>query len=287
MARLAFTADLHLGVRAAGDEATRRLAAWLRADPPDLLVLAGDLGTEDHFEECLALFADLPCPKALVPGNHDLWVTPDDPRGDSLLLYEHVLPEIARRREFYYLDHGPLFLPEVGLSVVGTVNWYDYSWSLDKLRAALPEWEFHLANKLFTRGRHNDGNFIRWELNDVTFTRRVVARFRDQLLQEIAAGRLVIAVTHHPCLYGLNYPKREPPTVDGLLWEAFSGNRELEDLLLEHQERIPFAICGHTHYARETAAGSIRGYNIGGDYDFKRLLTIDWPSGTVTGEEFV
>ena len=41
--RLAVTADLHWGIRPRGDEATRLLVAFLEAEPPDVLVLAGDV----------------------------------------------------------------------------------------------------------------------------------------------------------------------------------------------------------------------------------------------------
>jgi hypothetical protein len=32
--------------------------------------------------------------------------------------------------------------------------------------------------------------------------------------------------------------------------------------------------------------GSIRGFNIGGDYNFKRLLLLDWPAGRVAAHVF-
>ena len=76
-----------------------------------------------------------------------------------------------------------------------------------------------------------------------------------------------------------------PTTLDGLLWDAFAGNRSLELVLAEHAERIPFMFCGHTHRARENTLRGIRGYNIGGDYHFKRMLVVDWPAGKV--ETFV
>src|SRR5262249_59372050 len=82
--RLAIPADLHWGIRPAGDAATRLLLDFLRAAPPDLLVLAGDVGAGDEFDPCLALFDDLSCRKALVPGNHDIWVADGDPPPDSL-----------------------------------------------------------------------------------------------------------------------------------------------------------------------------------------------------------
>ena len=77
--RIALTADLHFGSRVhSGDLATFRLIAHLAKNPPDLLVLAGDVGAGDHFEKCLALFDQFSCPKAVVPGNHDVWVTLTD-----------------------------------------------------------------------------------------------------------------------------------------------------------------------------------------------------------------
>ena len=30
----------------------------------------------------------------------------------------------------------------------------------------------------------------------------------------------------------------------------------------------------------------MRGYNVGSDYHFKRLIWLDWPAGAVTAEEF-
>ena len=77
-----------------------------------------------------------------------------------------------------------------------------------------------------------------------------------------------------------------PITLDGFLWDALSGNRSLETLLNAHAERIAFAFCGHTHRERENSLGSIRGYNIGGDYHFKRLLRLDWPAGHVEAHTF-
>src|SRR5207244_9275413 len=134
--RIALTSDLHWGSRVTGDEATRRLREFLEKDPPDVLVLAGDVGTGRFFAGCLDLFADLPCRKAVVPGNHDIWVEPNDSRGDSLQVYQHHLRQLCAERSYTYLDEGPLILPEVAL--VGSINWYDYSWAVDELRRQIP-----------------------------------------------------------------------------------------------------------------------------------------------------
>src|SRR5262249_36422571 len=154
--------------------------------PPDVLILAGDIGTGVFFDDCLRLFAQLSCPKALVPGNHDLWVLREETKFDSLDLYERLLPEACARHGFHYLDGGPLFFPESGLAVVGNINWYDYSWALDGIRRWYPSEEFRLRNKRFTRGRHNDANFVRWPLDDLGFTSLVTATLQRHLEQALA-----------------------------------------------------------------------------------------------------
>jgi predicted phosphohydrolase len=294
---IAVTADLHWG-HGRGAEATRLLASYLQARPPDVLVLAGDIGTGPHFEGCLRLFAGLPSRKALVPGNHDLWVgtdiplpNPEEPLPpgmcDSLEVYQEDLPALAARHGFHYLDAGPLLLPEAGLGLVGTINWYDYSWALDGIRRAYPGEEGRLRSKRFTRGRHNDINYVRWPLDDVTFTARVVSTFEAQLRAALEQVPRVIVVTHHPPFYGLSFPRPGPPVeLDSFLWDAFAGNRALEGVLSRHADRIAFAFCGHTHRERENSLHGIRGYNVGGDYHFKRLLWLEWPAGTVEAHPF-
>jgi predicted phosphohydrolase len=286
--RVAVTADLHWGIRSEGDAATRLLVAELSRNPPDLLLLGGDVGAGDDFARCLELFADLPSRKALVPGNHDVWVTDGDPRGDSLAVYREHLPAVSANAGFHYLDAGPLVLADAGLAIVGSMNWYDYTWcDLDALAAHFPDWRDRLRTKRFTRGRHNDARFVRWPPhNDVSFTAEAVAAFERHLQEALAATDRVIAVTHHPPFRGLNFPREGPPTPDQLLWDAFGGNRAMEEVLARHAERISFAFCGHTHRARQYALAGIRGFNVGSDYPFKRLLTLNWPEGAVTEQDF-
>jgi len=285
--RLAITADLHWGSHENGDAATRLLLDFLKQAPPDLLVLAGDVGAGDHFEECLAQFDALLCRKALVPGNHDIWVSDNDPRGDSLQVYRDHLPRIIAKHGFHYLDHGHLLVQEDDLALVGSINWYDYSWSIDQLRTRIHDWEERLKRKVFSRGRHNDGRFVRWPLDDDKFTREVVAALEQHLKEALTQAGNAIVIAHHPPFYGLTFPRIMPPvTVDGLLWDAFSGNRRMEMILAQEADRIPFVFCGHTHRARENSLGKIRGYNIGGDYHFKRLLVLNWPAGEVTAHVF-
>lgn len=284
--RIAVTADLHWGHGATGDQATLELVEFLRANPPDALLLGGDQGSGEHFRECLALFQDLPGTKALVPGNHDIWVTSDDPRGDSLQVYQQHIAQLCQWHGYHYLDQGPLLL-DGGLSIVGTMNWYDYSWSLEKLQRERPDWEERLRRKAFTRGSHNDGRFVRWPLDDVRFTELAVSNFGRHLDDALRRTRQAIVLTHHPACYALNFPRDTPAQGwDSLLWDALCGNTALERILSENIERIPFVFSGHTHRAREETFGPTRLFNIGGDYHFKRLLVIDHPGGDVAVHTF-
>jgi len=285
--RIAITADLHWGHNRLGDEATRAMIELLQAQAPDLLLLGGDQGTEDHFGECLERFGSFTCPKALVPGNHDIWVAENDARGDSLDLYQRHLPALCAAHGFHYLDQGPLYAPRNGLAVVGSINWYDYSWSLEQLRREVPDWQWRLRHKAFTRGRHNDGRFVRWALDDESFTRQVVGTLTQHLHAALQTVDRVVVLTHHPAWYGLNFPRRDPPQgLDELLWDAFSGNAGLEQVLRAQLGHIAAIFSGHTHRERANPLGNVPAFNIGGDYHFKRLLILDWPAGTVEAHTF-
>src|SRR4051812_23905394 len=92
--RVAVTADLHWGHSVRGMAATRLLFEHLNQQPPDVLILAGDVGTGSLYGDCLSQLASLPCRKAVVPGNHDIWVNADADH-DSLHLYETELPRVS------------------------------------------------------------------------------------------------------------------------------------------------------------------------------------------------
>ena len=284
--RLAVTADLHWGIR---PPATRRRGCWSPSWRPSRPTCSSWPATSAPATTSAPAWSCSPaCPAARRSSPA---ITTSGcrrrPRGDSLRVYREHLPALCAAHGFHYLDAGPLLLPEADLALVGSINWYDYSWSLDALRRLFPEEEDRLRTKRFTRGRHNDANFVRWPLDDATFTAEVVATLRDHLRTALAAVPRAIVVTHHPPFYGLTFPRPRPPVhLDGLLWDAFSGNRALEELLRGTQARIAFAFCGHTHRARENNLGGIRGYNVGGDYHFKRLLCLDWPEGKVEAHTF-
>src|SRR5262249_9000659 len=158
----------------------------------------------------------------------------------------------------------------------------------EHLRKREPDWEEKLRRKQFSRGRHNDGKFIRWQHTDGSFTEHVVACLERQLASGWRHADKAIVVTHHPAFYGLNFPRDDEETLstDALLWDAFSGNQALENVLENEARRIPLIFSGHTHRQRENSLNESRGYNIGGDYHFKRLPMVEWPSCSVTAHTF-
>jgi hypothetical protein len=173
------------------------------------------------------------------------------------------------------------------LPALRLLRYSDLKNALDTLRKRASDWEERLRTKRFSRGRHNDVRFVRWPLDDVRFTAEVVKVLEQQLKEALRQCQRAIVVTHHPPLYALSIPRLwRPMTLDGLLWDAFGGNRAMEELIGRQADRIPFVFCGHTHRARDKQLGSLHGFNIGGDYHFKRLLLLDWPSGEVQAHTF-
>jgi len=115
----------------------------------------------------------------------------------------------------------------------------------------------------------------------------VVAALEKQLEDALSQVQRAIVVTHHPALYGLNFPREAPAQgLDSLLWDAFSGNAALETVLTRHANRIPYIFSGHTHRERESRLGNTVGLNVGGDYHFKRMLVLDWPAGGIVAHTF-
>ncbi|MBV8592749.1 MAG: metallophosphoesterase [Caulobacteraceae bacterium] len=70
--RLAHLSDIHFGGE--NQAAVAGVLAWLTAEPPDLVVLTGDVTRFGHvpeFEAARDFLAGLPCPWLAIPGNHD------------------------------------------------------------------------------------------------------------------------------------------------------------------------------------------------------------------------
>lgn len=295
--RIAITADLHWGIPRC-QAPNLSLIKDLQLNPPDLLILAGDQGADTHYGECLDQFKNLGCPVAVVPGNHDIWVREEDTRGNSLDVYETHLPRETTQRGFHLLDQGPLLLPQFDLAIVGSMNWYDYSWAASELDARFPKEKWRLEKMCFSRGKHNDQKFVRWPegTDNISFTRMLSQRLKDHLeVAKTRAGQVVL-VTHHPALPELGFPpsgRQDPtlnpedlPSMDHLLWEAFSGNLMVEKLVRANADHLSLVVSGHTHRWRSGQLGNARLVNVGSDYPVKNLIRLEGLGGSMEVEQF-
>lgn len=280
--RLAVTADLHWGLDPTGDAASRALARWVHELSPDLFALAGDVGEGDDFSRCLDLFSGLRCPRLVVPGNHDLWVR--EAPASSLERYQVELPDLAKASGFHYLDRQPIFSPDGAVAIVGSINWYDYSFADPAVEQEHPDAPAMYRAKLFPHGRHNDGQFVHLGMPDAEFTGDLVTRFRAQLAGIPDSVEQVVVIQHHPPVRELFYPTPLVTTYQRF-WLAYTGNRRMQEAVLT-DARVRTVICGHTHAACEAEVRGKRCLNIGGDYHFKRLLLLDTDTGTEQWWEF-
>jgi predicted phosphohydrolase len=268
--RLAVTADLHWGLSRVGDAASRELARRVVELTPDVLALAGDVGEGEDFSRGLELFGDLSCTRLVVAGNHDLWMR--EPGASSLERYERGLAGIAVEQGFHYLDAEPYLAPRGIEAVVGSINWYDYSFADPEVEREIPNARSMYAAKLFPRARHNDGRYVRLEMSDEEFTGRVVERFRAHLASLNGVNKLIV-IQHHPPLEELFYPGPRT-SADQRFWLAYTGNRRMQEAVLA-DPRITTVLCGHTHAFQSVEIEGRRCRNIGSDYDRKRLVLLD------------
>lgn len=291
--KIAITADLHWGLPKC-EAANTALVESLRKNPPDLLLVGGDQGAEFHFTDCLKALATIGCPVGLVAGNHDIWVRSEDTRGDSWRVFDELLPLECARHQFHYLDHGPWLLPEWDLAIVGTMNWYDHSWGGEELARRFPKDTWRLEQMCFTRGRHNDRVYVRWpeEMTNASVTQDLATRFANHLDKAVTVAGKIVVLTHHPALPELGFPAAaresdpETPSMDHLLWEAFSGNSRLEGIIRDNADKISLVVSGHTHRWRSGSLGQARLVNVGSDYPVKNLIRLNGLGGEMEVEEF-
>lgn len=158
MTRIAHLTDLHFG--AADPVVVAALICALNDDPPDLLVVSGDLtqgARRSEFREARAFLRACPAPSLCVPGNHD--ITP-------YRLDERFLEPYRRWHEEICAETEP--------------SWHDGIVAVQGLNTA-------------RRG----GLYLDWSRGRVTRSRlaSLLARF-----DALPPGRIRIVVTHHPLL---------------------------------------------------------------------------------------
>lgn len=288
--KIVITADLHYDILRSREPA-RRAAESICHDGGDALVLAGDTAGADldRLREALALFADFPGRKLVVPGNHCLWCAGDE---NSLDRYERVLPALADECGFSVLDFHPVQLGAVGL--VGSIGWYDYSFRDESLGIPLPFYAAKVApgaaayyqeyaelidehrdrlndEHLEISSRWMDGVRVSLGMSDEQFARRVEDRLAGQLADLASRVEKIVAVVHHLPFIEL-VPQGRPPRF--AFAAAFMGARRLGEVLLACP-KVTHVYCGHSHWPDRRTVGHIQAVNIGSTYTEKRWETLE------------
>jgi predicted phosphohydrolase len=117
--RVFAVSDLHVDF----DPNARWLAGLSTQDyRDDFLILAGDVCHSLRLlEGCLMTLANRFRAVFYVPGNHELWVTPDDKTKNSLDKFEEVCAIMKN------CGVSGTALHDDRLSIVPLLGWYDYS----------------------------------------------------------------------------------------------------------------------------------------------------------------
>jgi predicted phosphohydrolase len=287
--RILASSDLHYNIhrsRASAED----LAARACAAGGDALVLVGDTAGADFgpFREALRLFAGFGGLKLLVPGNHCLWCYGG---GDSMQRYRTELPAMAAEEGFVLLDHHPQTLGVVGLA--GSIGWYDYSFADSSLEIPLPFYQAKIspgaANYLGRKElldahgadlqerhmsigvRWMDGQYVKLGMTDAEFTEQLAGTLREQLTQLSASCERIVVFMHHLPFVEL-VPRRRPPRF--AFAAAYMGAERLGQVLREFP-KITHVFCGHSHFRRRVAIGSMDVLAIGSTYVEKHLEVLE------------
>lgn len=231
--RILITADLHY--RPAEREAYLAFAEAVRAAEPDCLIIAGDVGHPLRlFRRALQLFRDLPCPRLLVAGNHDLY------RGEypSRELWLEQLPQATRDEGFIWLEAQRFTLGRLG--ICGTLAWYDYS-------TRAPHLPYTAADYRALKGQvSHDADYVDWPWSDVAMARYLARGLTGQIAACEADPQIdqVLVVSHMP-LIAHAVPAATGHPHWGML-RAYMGNLTLGELVLGYR-KVSHIVSGHVH----------------------------------------
>lgn len=267
--KMFFASDLHYGVHREGDAAVRSLADHVRTadvDKDDLLVLVGDLATDDAtLRSCLRLFAGFPGRKCAVAGNHDVWVE----REDSSWTRYRRLSTIFRAAGFHPLEDEPLVVDGVGLA--GSMGWYDYSFRDKELGIPL---SCYRAKTLPGAAEPiwNDARLVRWGMSDEDMARWQAERLERHMASLRGCREIVLAIHHVPTKRLLFHPRCLVPYGTRFA-NAFLGSERFGEIALRH--RAALVVNGHIHMEGTKRVGDTAFMSIGGGYRAKQLIVRD------------
>ncbi len=195
MTVIAQLSDIHFGSEAEGE--AQSLVEELNREPPDLVVLSGDLtlaARTDEFEKARAFIGALKAPTLSVPGNHD--ITPYD-------LFERFTAPYRRWRRYIGLDLEPTWCngtaAVVGLNTARRMrfrlNWSHGSLSRGQIRSLPSRFAALESSRFRIVVAHHP--FLEEETDELGERPRVMVARAQDALAAFAAQSVDLVVAGH------------------------------------------------------------------------------------------
>ena len=277
-----FTADLHLNIPArsprTGRTALDALAEVIELENPDVIVVAGDIGTPTQSARHLVALRNAVGGRllAITLGNHDFWI---DSTGHAQ--FSNLNQVVTRYWREPARDVGAVLLDLetaiVGdLAIVGGYGHFDFG---------LAEPNLHVRGRRITEDIYLSGGMNGLFWNDFRYIPNCGTRVREEAKEQasglasrmdaaISAGkRLLVAVHTCPWRELNGHPLRGN---ESDILAAYSGNSLLGKEIERRAGHVDFLVCGHTHVpVPEQELHSIRCLNVGADYGRFRGVIYD------------
>ena len=280
--KILFTADLHLNIPACSQRTGRTafevFAEVVEQENPEVVVVAGDIGTPTHSDRHLAAIRNVVGSRllALTLGNHDFWLGNLEHAQFSNLdqIVTRFWQDPVREVGAVLLDRENVDLGN--FAVVGSYGHFDLG---------LAEPNLHVGGKLITKSIYLSGGVGRLYWNDFrdipNCSTRMQAEAREQAAglasrmdEAISAGKRLLVATHTCPWRELNGHALRGNEFDILA--AYSGNSLIGKELEKRGRSVEFLMCGHTHMpVRERKIHTIPCLNVGTDYGVFRGVIYD------------
>ncbi len=185
-------------------QSLENLVSRVRDLSPDVLVVAGNFGEPiENFDQALGLFESLPCQKAAVLGNQDVWHRSGDHTSEQL--WSETLPTLLQQRGYVYLELANMIVGRIG--ICGTIGWYDYSGRDPRLKYTVEQYAE-------LKGLVNfDAQYVNWRWSDQEFSSRLQSEFmlRVETLERDRNVDHILIVTHFPVFADAMLHKPDDP----------------------------------------------------------------------------
>ena len=214
----------------------------------DAAVIVGDItssGNLGYLEEVLGVVrrAIESLPILVIPGNHDIYVLPDEvSKGINSLLKVSMFNSLVEKLGCV----APMKKPYIvgSTAFVGSIGWYDYSFAPDYLGLSLEDFR----TKAFGLYVWADKDYVRLPFSDEEFTLHLLNMFEEHIKKIYNSVEKIVAVLHHlPFRKLVKYELRP----EWGYFSAFMGSEAFGHVIKKYS-KVKLVLYGHSHDGVET-----------------------------------